>query len=85
MEPPLAAVGSAPVAVLSQSSGIAAILCHEGVVTWCTIIAPFTCCCTNSAVASIAVVTELSSKREVCVLGTPSSCLSNPNTSKFSV
>ena len=73
MEPPLAAVGSAPVAVLSQSSGIAAILCHEGVVTWCTIIAPFTCCCTNSAVASIAVVTELSSKREVCVLGTPSS------------
>ena len=70
MEPPLAAVGSAPVAVLSQSSGIA---CHEGVVTWCTIIAPFTCCCTNSAVASIAVVTELSSKREVCVLGTPSS------------
>ena len=73
MEPPLAAVGSAPVAVLSQSSGIAAILCHEGVVTWCTIIAPFTYCCTNSAVASIAVVTELSSKREVCVLGTPSS------------
>ena len=29
MEPPLAAVGSATVAVLSQSSGIAAILCHE--------------------------------------------------------
>ena len=29
MDPPLAAVGSATVAVLSQSSGIAAILCHE--------------------------------------------------------
>ena len=29
MEPPLAAVGSAPVAVLSQSSGIAAIFFHE--------------------------------------------------------
>ena len=29
MKPGLAAVGSATVAVLSQSSGIAAILCHE--------------------------------------------------------
>ena len=29
MEPPLAAVGSATVAVLSQSSGVAAIFGHE--------------------------------------------------------
>ena len=29
MEPPLAAVGSATVAVLSQSSGVAAIFVHE--------------------------------------------------------
>ena len=55
MKPGLAAVGSATVAVLSQSSGIAAIFPHEAGVTWCTIIAPFTCCCTNSAVASTAV------------------------------
>ena len=78
-KPGLAAVGSATVAVISQSSGIAAIFAMRRV-TWyrsaiiagCTIIAPFTCCCTNSAVASTAVVRE-SSKREVCVLGTPSS------------
>ena len=56
IEPPLAAVGSATVAVLT-------IIWHSnhfmpcGGVTWCTIIAPFTCCCTNSAVASTAVVT----------------------------
>ena len=84
-KPGLEAVGSATVAVLSQSSGIAAIFAMRRV-TWyrsaiiaaftycCTIIAPFTCCCTNSAVASTAVVRE-SSKREVCVLGTPSSLL----------
>ena len=65
MKPELAFVGSATVAVLSQSSGIAAIFPHEA---WyrsaiiapftycCTIIAHFTCCCTNSAVASLAVV-----------------------------
>ena len=51
----LAAVGSATVAVLSQSSDVAAIF---GGVSWSTIIAPFTCCCmhTNSVVASIVVV-----------------------------
>ena len=65
----LAAVGSATVAVLSQSSGIAAILAMMRV-TWyrsaiiaaftycCTIIAPFIGCCTNRAVASTAVVRE---------------------------
>ena len=69
MKPGLAAVGSATVAVLSQSSGIAAIFAMRRV-TWyrsgiiaaftycCTIIAPFTCCCTNRAVASTAVVRE---------------------------
>ena len=62
-------VGSATVAVLSQSSGIAAIFAMRRV-TWyrsaiiaaftycCTIIAPFTCCCINRAVASTAVVSE---------------------------
>ena len=30
MKPGLAAVGSATVAVLSQSSGVASIFCHEG-------------------------------------------------------
>ena len=52
MEPPLAAVGSATVAVLSQSSDIQRPFLPGGGVTWSTIIAPFTCCCTNnSAVA----------------------------------
>ena len=58
-KPGLAAVGSATVAVLSQSSGTAAIFCHEaGSRGIYTIIAPFTCCCTNSAVASTAAVRE---------------------------
>ena len=69
MEPPLAAVGSATVAVLSQSSGIAAILCHGAgsplhvvqTVPWLLLLH-----------------TKESSKREVCVLGTPSS---SPHTS----
>ena len=68
-DPRLAAVGSATVAVLSQSSGIAAIFAMRRV-TWyrsaiiaaftycCTIIAPFIGCCTNRAVASTAVVRE---------------------------
>ena len=58
-KPGLAAVGSATVAVLSQSSGIAAIFfaMRRGHVL-CTIIAPFTCCFTNNAVASTAVVSE---------------------------
>ena len=67
--PRLAAVGSATVAVLSQSSGIAAIFAMRRV-TWyrsaiiaafaycCTIIAPFIGCCTNRAMASTAVVRE---------------------------
>ena len=67
--PRLAAVGSATVAVLSQSSGIAAIFAMRRV-TWyrsaiiaaftycCTIIAPFIGCCTNRAIASTAVVRE---------------------------
>ena len=61
MKPGLAAVGSATVAVLSQSSGIAAIFAMRRV-TWyrSAIIAAFTYCCTNRAVASTAVyiVTE---------------------------
>ena len=60
MKPALAAVGSATVAVLSQSSGIEwpFIAKWRGhVVTWSTIIASFTCCCiNNSAVASTTVV-----------------------------
>ena len=68
--PRLAAVGSAAtVAVLSQSSEIAAIFAVRRV-TWyrsaiiaaftycCTIIAPFIGCCTNRAMASTAVVRE---------------------------
>ena len=67
--PRLAAVGSATVAVLSQSSGIAAIFAMRRV-TWyksaiiaaftycCTIIAPFIGWCTNRAMASTAVVRE---------------------------
>ena len=57
--PRLAAVGSATVAVLSQSSGIAAIFAMRRV-TWyrSAIIASFTYCFTNRAVASTAVVTE---------------------------
>ena len=59
MKPGVAAVGSATVAVLSQSSGIERPILPRGGVTWSTIIAPFTCCCTNnSAVASTAVVRE---------------------------
>ena len=53
-KPGLAAVGSATVAVLSQSSEIAAIFAMRRV-TWyrSAIIAAFTYCCTNRAVASI--------------------------------
>ena len=52
-KPGLAAVGSATVAVLSQSSEIAAIFAMRRV-TWyrSAIIAAFTYCCTNRAVAS---------------------------------
>ena len=58
MEPPLAAVGSATVAVLSQSSGVAAIFGHEAGSRG-LLIALFTCCCTNnSAVASANAVRE---------------------------
>ena len=72
MKPELADVGSPTVAVLSQSSGIAAFFPHRrGHVVYNN--APFTCC-TNCAVASIAIVREYS-KREVCVPGTPSSCI----------
>ena len=65
-KPGLAAVGSATVAVLSQSSGIAAIFAMRRV-TWyrSAIIAPFTCCCTNRAVASTAVVKRVVNARSV--------------------
>ena len=58
MNPTLAAVSNATVAVLSQSSGIQrpVFAMRRGHIA--TIIAPLTCCTNNSAVASTTVVSE---------------------------
>ena len=80
MEPALASVGSATVAVLSQSSGIERpfFAMRLGHVVYNNCALYISCCCTNhSAVASTAVVRVVSATRGLCncVLGTPSSCI----------
>ena len=55
MKPPLAAVGRATVAVLSQSSDIAPIFCHEAGSRGLQYLRPLYTCCAYSAVASATV------------------------------
>ena len=67
MKPALAAVGSATIAVLSQSSDIEQpfFATRSGHVVYNNCAS--TCCCTNSSAVA-------SARGEVCVLGTPSTC-----------
>ena len=72
MEPPLAAVGSATVAVLSQSSGVAAIFGHEAGSRGLQQLRSLHVV-VQTTVPWLLLLQKESSKREVCVPRTPSS------------